>query len=279
MIGEMLRLRTITVLIIILIPSVTIAAILEDLVELKYLKPDLEYLSKQYQVMLEESKSAEGSEMFPVSAEDNLKSSAQKEGFVVFMDGKNKLELNDVPWSAWFVEAVQEVAEKGIISGYKDADGNSTGKFGPSDPVTIEQLAKIAFSASNDFSAKKCGNTLKNNSAKGSWSEPFIQCAEQDGWAIYSDGTIDVRRPATRTEVVVTLLQAFDVRFREPSGNKFSDVPATMEFASAVETAAKDGVVSGYSDSEGNPTGKFGPWDPVNRASMAKMVSVALKVY
>ncbi len=279
MIGEMLRLRTITVLIIILIPSITIAAILEDLVELKYLKPDLKYLSKQNQVMLEESKSVESSEMFPVSAEDKMKSSAMKEGFVVFMEGKNKVELNDVPWSAWFAEAVQEVAGKGIISGYKDADGNSTGKFGPSDPVTIEQLAKIAFSSAKPINSLECNNELLNGSAKGSWSEPYIQCAEQEGWAIYSDGTVDVKRPATRTEVVVTLLQAFDVRFREASGNKFTDVPATMEFASAVETAAKDGVVSGYSDSEGNPTGIFGPWDPVNRASMAKMVSVALKVY
>ena len=276
----MARLKVITALIIVLIPSITIAAVLEDLLELKYLKPDLEYLSEQNKFQAEESKTGESDEMFPASKEDLHKFAAPpKDGFVKFGERGEKIELKDVPWSAWFAEAVQEVARNGIISGYKNADGTPKGKFGPSDPVTIQQLAKIAFIASTDFSEKKCDNTLKNNSAKGSWSEPFIQCAEKEGWAIYSDGTIDVRRPATRTEVVVTLLQAFDVRFKEPSGNKFTDVPATMEFASAVETAAKDGVVSGYNDKEGNPTGEFGPWDPVNRASMAKMVSVALKVY
>ena len=277
--NAMRRLRVILVLAVILVPSITIAGVLEDLLELKYLKPDLDYISNQNAILKEESEMEENDEMFPVSEEDVLKASAPKEGLVVFMDGKNKIELKDVPWSAWFAEAVEEVAGKGIISGYKDADGTPKAEFGPSDPVTIEQLAKITFSASGDFGKLKCSDELKNNSVKGSWSEPYIKCAESEGWAIYSDGTIDLRRPATRTEVVVTLLQAFDVRFKESSGTKFTDVPATMEFASAVETAAKDGVVSGYSDSEGNPKAKFGPWDPVNRASMAKMVSVALKVY
>ncbi|MDP7454346.1 MAG: S-layer homology domain-containing protein [Candidatus Peribacteraceae bacterium] len=276
----MSRLKVITVLAIILVPSITIAGVLEDLVELKYLEPDLNYISNQNAILKEESEMEKSDEMFSASKEDLLKSAApSKDGFVKFGERGKQIELKDVPWSAWFAEAVQEVAGKGIISGYKNADGTPKEEFGPSDPVTIEQLAKIAFSASGDFGKLKCSDELKNNSVKSSWSEPYIKCAESEGWAIYSDGTIDVRRPATRTEVVVTLLQAFDVRLKEPSGTKFTDVPATMEFASAVETAAKNGVVSGYNNTEGDPTGKFGPWDPVNRASMAKMVSVALKVY
>jgi len=145
--------------------------------------------------------------------------------------------------------------------------------------VTIEQLAKISVEASGKSLATCAQGTLQNKSALGSWSEQYILCAEQLGWAVYSDGSVLVKRSASRSEVVVTVLQAFDVLFGRALGDVFSDVTNSTEFSGAIERAASDNLVAGYSDTSGNPTGEFGPADPVNRAEIAKIISLALQVY
>ena len=124
-----------------------------------------------------------------------------------------------------------------------------------------------------------CSGDLKNASAKDRWRENYILCAENAHWAVYSDGLVDVLRPATRAEVVVTVLQAFGQKIRERHGNIFTDVDSSTEFGAAIETAAADSLVSGYSNSQGQSTGKFGPIDPVNRAEAAKIFSLAFQLY
>ncbi|MDD5624096.1 MAG: S-layer homology domain-containing protein, partial [Candidatus Peribacteraceae bacterium] len=124
-----------------------------------------------------------------------------------------------------------------------------------------------------------CTGSLVNASAQGRWSAPFITCTETRGWAVFSDGSVPVERSATRAEVVSTLLQAFAVPLDPRAGGVFRDVDGSTEFAAAVETAAGDQIISGYTDPDGNPTGLFGPTDSVNRAEVAKMVSLALQVY
>ena len=120
---------------------------------------------------------------------------------------------------------------------------------------------------------------MKNISAADRWSEKYVRCAEYNKWAIFSEGTVDVTRPATRTEVVVTVLQAFGARISPRSGSVFEDVTTATPYAAAIETAAGKGIVSGYSDENGTPTGLFGPDDLVNRAEIAKIFSLAFQVY
>lgn len=186
--------------------------------------------------------------------------------------------LMDVPAGEWFLPFVRDVAERGLISGYRGPDGRPTGFFGPADPVTIEQLAKLSVEAAS-VDTFSCGDTLKNESAKGAWSERYVRCAEKKGWALFSDGTVDVTRPATRSEVVVTVLQAFGARIAARSGSVFSDVTTVTVYGAAIETAANAKIVSGYSDANGKPTGEFGPDDSVNRAEAAKIFSLAFQVY
>ncbi len=185
--------------------------------------------------------------------------------------------LDDVPLTAWFAPYVRDMAERGIISGYKNADGSAMGKYGPADSVTIEQLAKIAVEAA-DVDQSKCPSAPLNARAEG-WAAPYISCAEYLRWTVYSDGSVNPKRAANRTEVVATILQAFSRPFEPATGNVFTDVSNTMPLRDAIETAAKDGIVSGYTDESGNPTGRFGPFDSVNRAETAKVVSLALQVY
>jgi hypothetical protein len=52
-----------------------------------------------------------------------------------------------------------------------------------------------------------------------------------------------------------------------------------MQMAASIEQARADGIVSGYNDDDGNPTGFFGPDDAVTRAEFAKMVVLAIQVY
>ena len=64
---------------------------------------------------------------------------------------------------------------------------------------------------------------------------------------------------------------------REAILAKATSIPGLA--ANAIETAANDGIVSGYADAEGNATGLFKPLDFVNRAEVAKMITLALQVY
>jgi len=186
--------------------------------------------------------------------------------------------LNDVPIDSWFAPYIRDIAQRGIVSGYQDAQGLPTGFFGPQDSITIEQLAKVVIEAI-DVDKEKCEEEAKNVSAAGRWSQSYITCAEMLGWAVFSDGSINVESPANRAQVVATVLQGFGADIETPTGDRFEDVSLSTEFAAAIETAALNGMVGGYTDAEGNATGTFGPLDPVNRAQMAKILSLALQVY
>jgi hypothetical protein len=186
--------------------------------------------------------------------------------------------FTDVPTGAWFARYASDMAEQRIMEGYKDAAGQPLGTFGPADPVTIEQIAKMAVIAAR-VDQTKCPASPKNAEAGSRWSAQFIACAEQLGWQVFADGAVDPSRSALRSEVVTTVLEAFGRELEPASGTLFQDVSSTMPARHAIETAARDGIVSGYTNSEGNPTGFFGPFDNVNRAETAKIFSLALDTY
>ena len=186
--------------------------------------------------------------------------------------------LRDVPLDAWFALYIADAAELKLVSGYRDPQGRPTGEFGPADSVTIEQLAKMAVQAAR-VDQISCDRRLRNEGAIGRWSERFVACAEDLGWIVYSEGTVDVTRPATRAEVIVTVLQAFSVRIIPVSGTMFKDVTRSTTYGNAIETAAEEGIVAGYSDEYGRSTGYFGANDRVNRAETAKMFSNAASKY
>jgi len=248
-----------------------------------YFQQDLEYSTVQQSQQTSDRLNQLNEELFPVREDDSVVERMQgaaievRSHVTVEIRGSS-IVLEDVPTYAWFAEFVEDMASRGIISGYLDEEGNPLGQYGPADHVTIEQLSKIALEAANVDTAK-CTNALKNEQASGRWSESYIRCAESHDWAIYSDGIVDVTRSASRSEVVTTVLQAFEASFKSLDGTVFQDVNATTEFGVAIETAAANGIVSGYTDEEGNLTGYFGPSDPVNRAEIAKIVSMALKIY
>jgi hypothetical protein len=46
-----------------------------------------------------------------------------------------------------FASAIETASDKGIVSGYKDQDGNATGMFGPLDLVNRAAVSKIVVNA------------------------------------------------------------------------------------------------------------------------------------
>ena len=198
--------------------------------------------------------------------------------FVTAEIGGKQVIFTDVPMDQWFATHVNKALKTGIMSGYKDDTGALAGLYGPSDNVTIAQLSKIAHELAN-IDENKARTRTKNLRAQNVWFEQYFASSEKLGWLVYKDHRIDPGRPATRGEVVATLLQALNVRRFWAQGNMFTDVYRGTDYAASIETAASDGVVSGFTGSDGSPTGAFGPGQPVNRAEMAKIISTAIETY
>ncbi len=218
---------------------------------------------------------------FPAALTTSSQSGAIQEGeqtsiFLQVTIGGKDIAFHDVPRAAWFAPYVRFAAEKSIVSGYKDADGRLLGEFRPETSVTLEEIAKIAVQSA-EIDVSSCGMLAKNRSASGSWSQSFIACAEKEQWSVFSDGGVDVRRPATRGEVVITLLQALRVQISPAQGSVFSDVTLSTEFAAAIERASLDGMVSG--DDATTAKKNFRPRDSMNRAELAKVVTLGLQLY
>ncbi|MDD5041635.1 MAG: S-layer homology domain-containing protein [Candidatus Peribacteraceae bacterium] len=274
---------TAAMLVTVLLPSFAVAGSLDDAAQDAHALTDvLQQMQDEQNAQSADQLRESGSEVFPSTGQG---SSASRQTvpeedpvfLTVRVDGVPVI-LRDVPKLAWFAPYVRDVTGQGIVSGYREADGTLRGLFGPADSLTIEQLSKIAVQAAKVDPAG-CGSALKNSVVKGTWSESYVRCAEQRGWAVYADGSVDPVRFARRAEVVVTLLQALGVKIEPRTGGVFSDVDSSVEFAAAVEMAAKAGVIAGDTDVQGNATGTFRPLDPVNRAEVAKIVTLALQVY
>lgn len=193
------------------------------------------------------------------------------------VDGR-KVTLRDVPRESWFASFVFTAARQNVLAGYSDAQGEPTGYFGPGNAVSVAELSKIAHRLAG-LPPASASTLPRNRNARGKWFTPFIASAEERGWVIFLDGTIDPARAATRGEVLVTILQALDVPLQWPQGKSFTDVSHSTPYAAAIETAAAAEVVAGRTGAEGEPTGTFDPFDPVTRAEMAKIISRAIEVY
>ncbi|MCA9371182.1 MAG: S-layer homology domain-containing protein, partial [Candidatus Peregrinibacteria bacterium] len=166
----------------------------------------LQYDSDALSVEQEAALLNESTDLFPLTEEEEESSKAdnysQSDTHVTIKVNGVPVILDDVPAFEWFASYVRDAAERGIVSGYKQANGLPSGKYGPADNVTIAQLAKMAVIAAS-IDTYGCLNEIQNEPATQDWSAPYIRCAENEGWAVYSDGTVDIFRPATRAEVVV----------------------------------------------------------------------------
>lgn len=65
------------------------------------------------------------------------------EAFDISMETPEFETFLDVPGSEWYFSYIETVAMYGIAIGYLDINGNLNNYFGPNDPITREQAAKM----------------------------------------------------------------------------------------------------------------------------------------
>lgn len=105
------------------------------------------------------------------------------------------------------------------------------------------------------------------------WANSFVEQLYEDGVVEgLQDGTYGCDATAKRADFskMVALAFGFDPEIAANAG--FSDVQAGAWYEGYVNVLAENGVVGGYTDANGNATGKFGPADAVTRSAAAKML-------
>lgn len=85
----------------------------------------------------------------------------------------------------------------------------------------------------------------------------------------YSDNTFRPSNTATRAQIVKMVVTGSGLPAYEPEQPTFSDVQPGDWSYSVVETAVKNGILSGYSD------GTFRPNSPVTRGQLSKIIVLA----
>ena len=179
----------------------------------------------------------------------------------------------DVPVDAWFAPYVSVLLEEEIAKGYSDAEGNPTGEFGVSKPVTYAEVLKMALEAAN---TPLSVGTARNPSANGTWATTYVKTAEDQLLSLFTPN-LNVHSSATRGDVVRIVLEILGY----PIGNTpsaFSDVPKNHPASPAIALAAFYGFISGDTDKDGKPLNTFRPNDHINRAEVAKIIALARKV-
>ncbi len=185
--------------------------------------------------------------------------------------------FSDVPSDAWFASYVQDAVRAGIVSGYKDASGNPTGRFGPESNVTIAEALKI--------SIESAGYDRNLGQGYGHWAAKYLSIAIGEHFELTPNAKIDLDRPATRAEVASLVADAFKLPWTADTliPENFTDVddanPAHHYLA--VNTLLEAEIIVGdnrtctaHVDTV-CPKTTFRPLSLINRAEVVKIAMLA----
>lgn len=182
--------------------------------------------------------------------------------------------FGDVPSDSWYAKHVCILKSIGVISGYKDARGQMTNAYGPSNNVTYAELAKMALLASNT-KANWSGKPM-NASARDDWSAPYIRTMEGLKEPVYAY-SLRVQDNAKRGDVIAVMLRMFNMPIKKFDKTTFKDLPMTNKNANAILTAVEMGVVSGDKTADGTLLQTIRPDAPINRAEVAKIFHLLMQ--
>ena len=112
--------------------------------------------------------------------------------------------FSDVPPAEWYAAGVEWAASEGIVKGYGD------GRFGPSDPVTREQLAAILYRYAQfrGYEIETADLDAADAESVSGWAEENVKWAAANGILGLTDGAIRPTEPASRAEIA-TAIRAF----------------------------------------------------------------------
>ena len=111
--------------------------------------------------------------------------------------------FRDVANYQWYTDAVEWAAKNNIVTGY------TSGKFGPEDPVTREQLAAILYRyALSKGSVLPAGNSLTayaDGSNVSSYAVSAVKWAVAEGILEAQNGKLQPRDAANRAQVAIAV--------------------------------------------------------------------------
>ncbi|HIW57939.1 MAG TPA: discoidin domain-containing protein [Firmicutes bacterium] len=168
-------------------------------------------------------------------------------------------DIGDVEWAA---EAINALAERGIIN------GTGGGMFEPNNYITREEFAKIAVGCL-DIDVYSVSTIKFADVDTGEWYAPYVAAINNAGYMLgYSDTEFGVGRYITREEIATIVYRA--LRLNETAELTFSDADKISDYAKTpVAVLAGRGVINGY------PDGEFKPHDLATRAEAAKLLYTA----
>lgn len=158
--------------------------------------------------------------------------------------------FSDVSAKAWYVSAVQDAVGLGLFSGY------ANGTFRPNGTITREEFVTALDRA---FDVPSAQASIPSGWRVDAWAEPYVGNALADGLLKPSDYTsVDMAQPITRQEIALLVTRAVaagGVALSADGATPFSDVPPSSPYYTAVEEAAKAGIVQGVGKGKFDPTG------------------------
>jgi len=200
---------------------------------------------------------------------------AERRGLLAAVVDDIEVLYRDVPTDSWFAPYVASVIEEGIAQGYKNKEGEPTGEFGVTDPVTHAQLIKMALESSgSDVSDLP---PPRNVSAQGTWASAYIARGEELQLDVLTSD-LDIHAPATRGEVIHTILEVLQIPLIsnvELVKELYTDLPTSHPYAKAIVTATLHGLIEGDTDVNGITLSTVRPGDNINRAEVAKIIALA----
>lgn len=104
--------------------------------------------------------------------------------------------------------AVERLVARGLVTG-RDENGKATGLYRPNENITLAEALRMSLIAAKyQFPPARVPSNL---SAQGNWASGYVNAAERGRFRVFMDNRTDVFRPATRTEVIQTLSDAYRI--------------------------------------------------------------------
>ena len=170
-----------------------------------------------------------------------------------------KTGFTDLPDEHWAKEAIDRLAEKGIVNGMGD------GSFAPSREVTRAEFAAMILGCLGAEKSEYDGGF--NDVSVDDWYAETVQTASELGLLNGDGGDFRPKDNITREEMAKVLLNVCSVYLKVSENSakaEFTDFDAVSPWAAeAVSVCAELGLISGM------PDGSFAPKESVTRAQAA----------
>ncbi|MEK9159629.1 MAG: S-layer homology domain-containing protein [Patescibacteria group bacterium] len=174
-------------------------------------------------------------------------------------------DFDDI-YGHWAEDYITELYCRGVVNGLDDDT------FGPSNYASRAEFLKMALlNAGYDVDGAS-GESFSDVSS-GDWFYEYVSFGvEEDIIEGYSDDTFRPNNQINRAEALVITMRiaGIDEYDVDSDWDEFDDVDDDDWYAYAVETAADEGIVEGYSD------GDFKPGNPITRAEVA---AISVRTY